>query len=276
MTPLEQSQPQFRWTVAVSGWFTRLVRKQRPAASRLPQKGTGSVLIAAVAFLLVYAGLLVLTDAAAITAARQLPMQLHRFFSFITDFGKSGWVLWPLGAFLVVSGIAINMLTPPARLLLGSLATRAMFLFLAVALPGLFVNAVKGVIGRARPFVGGAADPYLYKIWTWVPAYASFPSGHATAAASIAVAFGVIWPKARAPLWLYAFVIFASRVVVTAHHPSDVFGGAIAGIVGAWLVQRWFAARSLDFAVDPAGKIHPTPGPSWRRIKRVAANAFAQ
>ena len=39
-------------------------------------------------------------------------------------------------------------------------------------------------------------------------------------------------------MWLYALVIMFSRVVVLAHHPSDVIAGALVGAVGA----LWCAA----------------------------------
>ena len=45
-------------------------------------------------------------------------------------------------------------------------------------------------------------------------------------------------------------LIALSRVVVTAHYPSDVVAGAIVGAIGALLVRDWFAARRLGFAVE--------------------------
>jgi undecaprenyl-diphosphatase len=277
MTSIGETQPNAnRWTGPIKSWFVRLVRPQRAGAKRIRRFEHRHLVGGALAVVVTLAGLMVFADAVAIVSARQLPTGVIRFFNFITDFGKSGWVLWPLGVFLVLAAISAGKLSERARLLTGVLAVRVMFLFTAVALPGIFVNIIKGFIGRARPFVGGAADPYLYKVWTWVPAYASFPSGHATAAASIAFAFGAIWPRLRVALWIYAAFIFVSRVVVTAHHPSDVAGGLFFGVAGAWLVRHYFASRSLGFTVDRSGAIHPAAGPSWRRIKRVAAQAIAQ
>ena len=62
---------------------------------------------------------------------------------------------------------------------------------------------------------------------------------------AVAVAFGALWPRARPLLWAYAVLIAVSRVVVTAHHPSDVLAGALVGAFGALLVRDWFAARRL-------------------------------
>jgi undecaprenyl-diphosphatase len=71
-------------------------------------------------------------------------------------------------------------------------------------------------------------------------------------------------------MWPYALGIAVSRVVVTAHFPSDVIAGAVVGVVGALLVREWFAARGLAFVLRPDGGIRPPPRPSWARINRVA------
>jgi undecaprenyl-diphosphatase len=92
------------------------------------------------------------------------------------------------------------------------------------------------------------------------------PSGHATTAAAAAIAIGALWPRSRGVMWFYALLIMVSRVVVLAHHPSDVIAGALVGIVGALWVRRWFAARYLAFSpLD----LRAYPWPSWRRIRAV-------
>ena len=70
-------------------------------------------------------------------------------------------------------------------------------------------------------------------------------------------------------------LIAVSRVVLTAHHPSDVLAGAVFGAVGALLVRDWFAARRLAFVLGPDGAIRPLPGPSFARLKRVARQLLA-
>jgi undecaprenyl-diphosphatase len=92
----------------------------------------------------------------------------------------------------------------------------------------------------------------------------------------VLVAFGTLWPRARTILWIYALLIAASRVAVTAHYPSDVLAGALVGVAGAWLVRRWFALRGLAFSIAPDGAVRQKQGPSLRRIKAVARALLAQ
>jgi undecaprenyl-diphosphatase len=151
---------------------------------------------------------------------------------------------------------------------LATLAIRLEYLFIAIALPGIFTNIVKRLIGRGRPFVGGDTDVYLP--FDARAAYASLPSGHSTTAFGVLVAFGFLFPKWRPYLWAYAIIIAISRVVVIAHHPTDVLAGALVGALGALLVASFFAARRRGFVIDDKGAIRPMPGPSWERIKTVA------
>jgi undecaprenyl-diphosphatase len=69
---------------------------------------------------------------------------------------------------------------------------------------------------------------------------------------------------------VYAVLIAISRLVLLAHHPSDVVAGALIGVVGAMLVRYWFAARRLGFAIGRDGVIVPLAGPSLGHLKRVA------
>jgi membrane-associated phospholipid phosphatase len=212
---------------------------------------------------------MVLIDAAAIRTVGRLPSIVPWAFDQITDFGKSGWFLWPLGIlFLVLS--ALPKLPRVPQLVVVAVMVRAGFLFAAICLPGLFVNVVKHIFGRARPMVGGSLNPYLFSPFSWPAAYAGLPSGHATTAFSVLVAFGSLWPRARTILWAYALAIAASRVAVTAHYPSDVLAGALVGTAGALLVRRYFALRRLGFSIAPDGAVHAHPGPSLKRIKSVA------
>jgi len=212
-------------------------------------------------------------DAAALTAVAGLPPGVRLAFSKITDFGLSGWFLIPLGILLM----ALAILDRPwlqrwSRLVLAVLAVRLGFLFVAIAIPGILNNILKRLIGRARPSQLG---PFFYEPLAWRAAFEGMPSGHATTAFSVLVAFGAMFPRLRWLFWIYALAIAASRVVVGAHYPSDVLAGAALGAVGALCIRDWFARRRLGFLVGPDGQIRPLPGPSTARLKGVARRLFA-
>ncbi len=215
-------------------------------------------------------------DAAASNAAKRLPLWLISFFDEITDFGKSGWFLWPLGIlFVALAALPHSLLSRMSQRVLAAMMVRVGFLFAAIGAPSLFVTIVKRMIGRARPGVSGVVDPTLFSPFKWSAAWAGMPSGHATTAFAVLAAVITLWPRARTVVLIYALLIAVSRVVVFAHYPTDVLAGALVGVVGALMVRRWFALRHLGFSVGPDGVLHQYPGPSLKRIKAVARELLA-
>jgi membrane-associated phospholipid phosphatase len=193
----------------------------------------------------------------------------------LTDFGKDEYVLAVLAGLLVAVAIVSPALRGIQRSLLLGLGTRLQFIFCAVAVSSLVTEVLKYSIGRGRPFVGGEANAFHFSHFAGNPAYYSFPSGHATTAFALALAVSAVWPQARVAMAVYALIIAATRLVLLAHHPSDVVAGAMVGIVGTMFVRYWFAARRLGFAIQRDGSIVSLVGPSSGRLKRVARGAFA-
>lgn len=193
----------------------------------------------------------------------------------LTEFGKDEYVLAVLGVLLIAVALAAPAFRGIQRSLLLGLGTRLQFLFLAVAVSNLVTEVLKYSIGRGRPFVGGEANVFHFSHFAGHPAYYSFPSGHATTAFALAFAVSALWPQARFAMAVYAAIIAGTRLVLLAHHPSDVVAGALVGIIGALFVRYWFAARRLGFAIQLDGSIVPLVGPSLGRLKRVARGAFA-
>ena len=252
----------------LAAWIALLARPRRFKTSRLLPPWR-RLAIGGVAGIALVALAMQFLDARGMMFARTLPPAVVDTFNEITDFGQSGWFLVPLAILIV---LAAALATPAAgriaSLVLASLAVRLGYLFFAIAVPGLFVTIVKRLIGRVRPSDVG---PFAYVPWSWRNEYASLPSGHSTTAFAAAVAIAALWPKARIPMLIYAAIIALSRVIITAHFVSDVVAAAFVGSFGAILMRNWYASRGLAFVPGVDGAVHAKPGPSWRRIKSVAA-----
>jgi membrane-associated phospholipid phosphatase len=271
--PAEAQPPLRRCAAHIAAAIGVLLRPPRTHGRPLPRR---QLAIAGGIFLVAFLLCMVLLDAAAVRAVERLPHWVTWSFDQITDYGLSGWFLWPLGIlFLVLAALDQSKLDRIAQGVFAAVMVRVGFLFLAIGVPGLFVAIVKRMIGRARPLVGGNLDPYRFAPFIWHSEYASLPSGHATTVFSVLVAFGTLWPRARTVLWIYALAIAASRIAVTAHYPSDVLAGALVGTVGALMVRRYFSLRRLGFSIGPDGVPHQFPAPSLRRIKAVARALLA-
>ena len=169
--------------------------------------------------------------------------------------------------------------TPIARGVIAAIAVRTGFLFLAVALPNLVAEIIKEIVGRGRPFVGGTANAFLFSPFAFEARFESFPSSHAvmpllrpSSCRRLALAARTVCSENA----MYAVGIAISRVVLLAHHPSDVLAGAVIGLIGAMLVRSWFARRRLAFFVSPEGAVQSLAGPSFHRLKKVARDLFSQ
>jgi membrane-associated phospholipid phosphatase len=245
-------------------WIAVAVRSPR---GRPPRVSRRALALFAIAVVVIIASMFVF-DTKAIEWARREPLWLHDFADVITNYGRSSTFLYPFGIVLLLLASALSpALTRMSQGVLAALAVRFGFLFVAIGLPSLFATIIKRLIGRARPYVGTHDDPFAYMPFIWKPEYASMPSGHATTALAAAVAIGAVWPRLRPVMWLYALVIMASRILIFVHHPSDVLGGAVVGVVGALMVRRWFAARRLGFSPED---LQPYAWPSWGRLKATA------
>jgi membrane-associated phospholipid phosphatase len=190
----------------------------------------------------------------------------------LTDFGKDTYVLLILAVVLLAVGFVAAAWRGPSQARLLGLGLRLQFLFVAVLLPLLLGEILKWIVGRGRPFVGGQADPFNFVHFAGTEAYASFPSGHAITAFALAFAVSALWPRMRGVMVAYAVLIAFTRLVLLAHHPSDVVAGALIGVVGAMAARYWFAARGLGFAIGRDGAISAL---AQGRVKRVAHRASA-
>ncbi len=110
----------------------------------------------------------------------------------------------------------------------GALAGAAREACVSLAVSHLVVQAVKRTVGRPRPSRGLPIAALVAE-----PDRFSFPSGHATAALAVALAYALAFPLAGLVLLPVAFLVGCSRVVLGVHYPGDVLvGQAIAVTTG--------------------------------------------
>jgi len=109
----------------------------------------------------------------------------------------------------------------------------ALSMLVSILVTAVFVLAIKFLVRRRRPEGewGGiyrSTDPH------------SFPSGHATRAALLAVlaiGLGPVWFGWLLAVW--APLVILARVAMGVHYLSDVIAGAILGLVIGWLALIW-------------------------------------
>jgi membrane-associated phospholipid phosphatase len=274
--PGEASHYFSRFFASVQGGFAQLVRSpshsRRATAARRSARHLLLLTAMLGAFIVALMYLLDVTEIGWMPARGTASLWPIRI---LTDFGKSAYVLWTLAGLLFAVALVSPLLRGTSRSLLLNFGTRLQFVFFAVLLPVLSGEVLKWIAGRGRPFVGGEANAFNFVYFNGTEAYASFPSGHAITAFALAFAVAAVWPQLRLPMIVYALLIAASRLVLLAHHPSDVVAGALIGMVGAMLVRYWFAARRLGFAIRLDGQIVPLGGRASGRLKRVARGAWS-
>jgi undecaprenyl-diphosphatase len=239
-------------------------------------------------FVAVFLAAKLLLDAWSIAEARHLPRWFVDLSGKVSAYGKSGWLLWPMAGLLALCIVAGRWAVRASdRLVFASASLRLTFLLAAIALPGLLTAILKPLIGRARPYLTGQPDAFLYapfayfrEAWGTTPfpeyAFGSMPSGHATNAVAMAVAFGALWPRLWPLLWSFALVICATRLTIAVHHPTDVLVGVSIGGIGALAIRNYFAARRWVFAVDADGTVQAMPGPGRRRLMRAITRLWSR
>jgi membrane-associated phospholipid phosphatase len=177
---------------------------------------------------------------------KTLPPALISDFQIVTRFGKSDWILYPTGIFLICAFLMNwGKLAARHRTLWTRIQIAIGFIFISVAGSGLIVTIVKRIIGRGRPV--HFAD-------------AGIASFHPFSDASWAILF----PRMTVPAVLIALAVGASRVIVGAHYPSDVIAGLVFGSAFTVLMARWMVMN--NFAVfNKSRRLHLIPRPHRRK-----------
>ena len=95
-----------------------------------------------------------------------------------------------------------------------------------LVLSHLLVQMIKRTVSRPRPSCAVGDEPLIC-----VPDRFSFPSGHAAAALSIALAYAAVMPELAIPVIVLAGVVGATRVALGVHYPGDVAAGQSIALV---------------------------------------------
>jgi membrane-associated phospholipid phosphatase len=102
-------------------------------------------------------------------------------------------------------------------------------------------DGFKYILGRYRPIMLFEHNLYGMHFLSSEWALNSTPSGHTIRAFSILTALSLLYRRFTVVFISIATMIGASRVIVTAHYPSDVLFGAFIGIfTAAWTYKYFF------------------------------------
>jgi undecaprenyl-diphosphatase len=150
------------------------------------------------------------------------------------------WVITEIGDvwWLVLFSIAIFIIRKTRRI--------GLILLLALVSGTIAAGYIKGyVVDNPRPeleFLGTELPFEIGKDTFVLGTEGSFPSGHATRAAIIALVIGYAlsqrYPKGCYLIWIFPVIESISRLYVLQHYPMDVFGGTILGVLLAGVIGK--------------------------------------
>jgi len=202
-------------------------------------------LVCVVAFVLAYEWI----DIPLARALQPIDPVTRTIFGLITKLGEGGGYLAPLGLIFLWACLKRAEVW----------ATRAGFVFLTIAVPGIVADIAKPVFARARPTLLFRENLYGF---TWGSPHASawsFPSGHSVTVTALAIALCAIYPPAWPAYALLALAVMASRVILDAHYLSDVIAGFYTGAVFALAFFAAAERRRLPLALQRRETLSDSP-----------------
>src|SRR5215470_832968 len=220
---------------------------------RLPNPGNRPLLTTIITLAVIRFSVLYLDQPVALLMLRTPPW-LRDLAEWATRFGRSDLYLVPLAVVIVLLAFGAHALAGEHRRAAARFWAATMgFIWLSMALSGLVNDVVKLIAGRPRPNIPASTTaPFTFGY-----DFQSFASGHTAIAFGLAFSLGLLWPRWRGPLLLFALAVGASRIILRSHYLADVIGGAlIAWLTVAWLA-RFLAERKLVFRRSADGRIEP-------------------
>lgn len=165
----------------------------------------------------------------------------RHIWNIITDLGDSAW----MGILLVGTwalGMGMSRAQPDVPKWT-KLTQQSIYAFAAVAISGIIVLIVKGIVGRARPYLFDTEGPFGFNPLSFDSIYASWPSGHTTTAFAFAAAVILLFPRTKIIMVPFALLAGYSRMALGAHYLADVIMGATLGTLSAIAIYRWLAPK---------------------------------
>jgi undecaprenyl-diphosphatase len=209
-------------------------------------------------------------DEAIARAMSGFPAWVYGFFGYVTRIGASGYI-FAASTIILLAALLLRKRGQGAAFDRACLfvAERAGFVLIVNAVSGIASQVLKHLFGRARPSLIDVVGPFHFDMLAMSSRYASMPSGHSITAFATALALSYLMPRWRWGFVFVAVMVGVSRVVISAHYPSDVLVGAVIGSLCAILLRRAFARRGIAFRHTPAGPRLRGAGKVWPALARV-------
>jgi membrane-associated phospholipid phosphatase len=171
-----------------------------------------------------------------------LDPSIRNAFGTITELGISTWYLISSFALFAI----FTFIRPHRRY-----GYMGLFVFASIAVSGLLTNIIKVIFARYRPEMLFEKGLYGLRFFDYDDRITSFPSGHAATAFSLAFVLSHFFPKFRVPLFIFAVVVAASRVIITAHYISDAVAGAWLAMVCVFFLKKALASMERKASSMP-------------------------
>jgi undecaprenyl-diphosphatase len=160
------------------------------------------------------------------SAGEALTVPWMAWVSDAGDWVGEGSRLVAVSAVLLIAGWSFSKPT---------VTSAAVETLLAHGIAALLSNGLKHLLGRPRPKFVHSGE------WQFTPSWASgwdsFPSGHTTASFAVAAVLARRFPSLGPFCYGVAIFVGLSRVIRGSHFPTDVFGGAVLGLLSGSLAS---------------------------------------
>lgn len=119
-----------------------------------------------------------------------------------------------------------------------------LFICVSCSIAVIIGEGLKFLLARHRPIMLFEHNKYGLEFFSTKWELNSTPSGHTLRAFSILTALSLLYRRYTLLFIFIAILIGASRVVVTAHYPSDVLFGGFIGVFSAIWTHRYFFSKN--------------------------------